>query len=249
MSQLHETLAAENDIKNQWKQINEETLHVFGKPAMFTGKVTKLTMTKPGLDEATKAAAEAIGTVHEALGTTVDARLGYTADFFIRLVNHRLQKDLTNQKAVANIIVDGQVIAENVPATFLLDLEDRLAGYRNIYASIPTLDIKKEWSEDTQLGKGVWRTKHAEVKSKTEKGFDFRVLVAATDKHPAQVEKWQTDPVVGKYETTEFSGMWTSARKAEVLSRCDKLIVAVREARARANQTQVERGQISAQLF
>jgi hypothetical protein len=249
--QLHELLAAENDVRGQWKQISEETLHVFAKPQMFQGKVTKLTMTKPGLDDQTKRATEESGSAVETMGTTVGARLQYTGPFFMRLVDHRLEKDLTNQKAKADIIVDNQVIASGIPATCLLDLEDRLTSYRAIYMAIPTLDVKKEWEGAENLGSGIWKTKNPEVRSKTEKDFHSRILVAPTDKHPAQIEKWNVDVVVGKTEVTEHSGMLTSARKAEILSRCDKLIVAVKEARARANQTPIERtdGSLGAKLL
>jgi hypothetical protein len=240
MSQLHEVLAAENDIENQWKIINEETLHILTKPQMFMGKVTRLTMTKPSMDEPTKAATEAAGSAVEAIGTTVTDRLNYTGNFFTRLINHRLQKDRANQEAVADIIIDGVTIATKLPATFLLDLEERLAGYRAIYAGIPTLDVKKEWSIDEKQGKEIYKTVHPEVRSKTEKTIEHKIIVPATDKHPAQVKEWPTDNVVGKTEVIEFSGMWTSARKATVLNRCDKLIVAVKEARARANQTVVK---------
>lgn len=242
MSKLHEVLAAENDVKNQYKQINDETLHILNRPQVFIGKVTKLTMTKPELDEQTKKATEEAGSSVEAIGTTVTDRLNYMGNFFKRLVNHRLQKDLTNQKATANILVDGQTIAENLPATFLLELEDRLTSYRAIYASIPTLDVKKEWDLDEKLGNGIFRLRHPEVRAKTEKYIEHKIIVPATDRHPAQVKEWTIDNVVGKTEVTEFSGMWTSARKAEVLARCDKLIVAVKEARARANQAEVVQG-------
>lgn len=242
MKQLHEMLAAENDIKNQWKVINEETLHTLGKPQMFQGKVTKLVMTKPGLDPLTKEATEKAGSSVEAIGTTVPDRLNYTGAFFIRLLNHRLEKDLTNQKAVADIVVDGQVIAKDIPATFLLDLEDRLTGYRAVYAAAPTLDIKKNWEKDEKQGKNIWRTMNPEARSKTEKSLEYKTIAQATDKHPAQVKEWPVDNVVGMTEVIEFSGMLTSARKAELVARCEKLIVAVKEARARANQTQVVTG-------
>lgn len=208
---------------------------------MFQGKVTKLTMTKPGLDELTKIATEAAGSAVEAIGTTVSDRINYTGAFFIRLINHRLQKDLTNQEAVADVTIDGNVVASGLPATFLLDLEDRLTNYRaSVYAVIPTLDVKKEWTLDPQQGKEIYKTVHPEVRSKTEKNIEHKIIVQATEKHPAQVKEWPIDNVVGKTEVMEYSGMWTSARKAEVLNRCDKLIVAVKEARARANQTIVQ---------
>lgn len=242
MAKLHEALAVESDIKNQHNKIHEETLGVLGKPDFFRARIKRLTMTKPGLDPATKDAIETAGSSEEAIGTTVDKRLGYHSGFFKRLVNHRFQKDLTNQKARSDIIIDGMVVAEAVPATALLAFEDALVEQRKIYAAVPTLDVKKEWEHAVQIGQGVWKTKNPETVAKTEKSFDFKILDKATDKHPAQIEKWTTDVTVGKIETNEYSGMWTSAKKAEVLARCDKLIAAVKEARARANQTEVEQG-------
>lgn len=242
MGKLHEALAVESDIKSQHSVIHAETLQVLGKPNLFQAKVKKLTMSKPGLDQGTKESMEKAGSSEESIGTTVDKRIAYHGGFFTKLVNHRFQKDLTNQKAVADIVIDGKTIAEGVPATALLAFEDALVEQRKIYAAIPTLDIKKDWEKAANIGEGIWKTVHPEASAKTEKGFEFKQLVAPTQHHPAQIEKWTVDVVVGVTTVDEYSGMWTSARKAEVLGRCDALIAAVKAARARANQTEIEEG-------
>lgn len=185
-------------------------------------------------------AVEEAGGEHKALASTVDLRLEYGSESFINLLDYIAQKDRTNQNARADIIVDGNILARDVPAVTLLSLEDMLNKKRAEYQAAPTLPVTVEWEADDQAPfPNVYRTKRPEVTTKTEKTFESKILVAPTDKHPAQIEKWTIDQPVGKYSVTKVSGMWTSARKAAVLANCDKLILAVKQARARANQTEV----------
>lgn len=242
MSALHEVLAVEGDLKNQLSKVKEETLNTLKKPAVFQARVTRLTMVKPGLDLGVKESMEAAGSSQDAMGTTVTERLKFHAGFLAKLANHRFQKDLTNTKAKADIVIAGETIFANVPATTLLSLEDLLTEQRAIYDAIPTLDIKKDWEAAPDIGPNVYKTKSPVVNPKTEKDFHHRELVKPTQHHPAQIEKWSVDITVGHSSVTEYSGMWTSARKAEVLKRTDTLIAAVKQARARANQQEVEQG-------
>lgn len=249
-AQLHELLAAETDTKNQTTAMHAETLAVFNKPDLFQGWVKTHVVTKPGVDELTKAAKEKAGGDVRQVTTTVDERLAYDAQFFIRRVDFAATKDLTNQHALADIIIDGKVVVQNVPATALLSLEQLLVEKRKQYQAAPTLPSGGIWSLDSQAAKpGIYKSANPETTLNTEKDFTFKVLAPATDKHPAQIEKWNVDVPVGKTEIIKSLGMWTSARKAEVLARCDAMILAVKEARARANQTPVKQMKIGAALL
>ena len=65
------------------------------------------------------------------------------------------------------------------------------------------------------------------------------VLAAATDKHPAQVKESTADVVVGMFTTKIWSGAMTTQQKADVLALLDKLTVAAKQARNRANTVEV----------
>jgi len=59
------------------------------------------------------------------------------------------------------------------------------------------------------------------------------VKAEATDKHPAQVEIFHEDVIVGTWTTIKFSGAVPSMRVNELLTRVDRLVEAVKFARGR----------------
>ena len=66
----------------------------------------------------------------------------------------------------------------------------------------------------------------------------------ATEKHPAQVEVYYEDVVVGHWRTVKFSGALPASRVKELLERVDKLQQAVKFAREEANDSEVTDQQI-----
>jgi hypothetical protein len=112
---------------------------------------------------------------------------------------------------------------------------------------MPTQDASKKWTEAPNLGKGVYEAEPSYT-TKTEKQMQPVVLAPATDKHPAQVKESSKDVVVGTFCTTLRSGEVTAAQKAEVLERIDDLLVEIKSARMRANETEVVPGTIAETL-
>jgi archaellum component FlaF (FlaF/FlaG flagellin family) len=242
MAKMHELLAVESDTQGQFRKMLVETRKVFGNDHLFKGFVRKLEM----FDEEQSH----LNTVeHDELGTTVQDRLDYTSNFITRYLDIVLQKETTNQKASADLIVNGVVIAENVPATFLLGLESKLKEIREIYEAIPTLDVSVKWEEAQDLGEGVFRQAYPEESTKTKKQFQHQILVEPTEHHPAQIEKWEEQMPVGKYVKENWCSMITSTRKAKLLERIDQVSRAVKKARQRANNTEVEKVNIGKKLM
>jgi hypothetical protein len=234
MSKLHELLAVEGDIEGEFKKIVTEAQHTFDKkPNHFFGSIRRLEMfkeedqSKSGLEE------------HQEMVTTVYEKLKYTSSSIERYFDALLQKERTNQDAKADLVVNGVLLAKDVPATFLLGLESRLKIVRSVYQAIPTLPPGYKWERDEAQGKGVYRQSHPEEKFKTAKTFKHKILYEATDKHPAQIEKWEENENVGKYITEKWCGMISSAEKSVLLNRIDKLIRATKKARQRANTAAV----------
>lgn len=124
---------------------------------------------------------------------------------------------------------------KDVPAPLLLAYEKYFGQRRDLYAVIPTLQPGIKWVEDPNERPGVYKAAEDVVKHKTEKIPMHKVLVEPTKEHKAEIEKWFADVPVGNFVETRQSGMWTPAKKAETLGRYDKLIVALKEARSRAN--------------
>jgi hypothetical protein len=151
-----------------------------------------------------------------------------------------LQKEATNQYAKADIVLpNGSVFATDVPATFLLGLETKLKTLRGVYEMIPTLATGIKWEEDPSQGNHIWRVVEPEVRAKTAKEVKHKVLVNATDKFPAQIEKWDETVNVGVYTKQTWSSCMTTTEKSVLLQRIDDLIQATKQARQRANTAPV----------
>lgn len=247
MSQLHEILAVDKDLEQVSSKVVGEAVVTFTKKTdHFTGHVRTLSM----FDEARKKEEKSQEEIKE-ITTTVPEKLDYVAQHLVRYFDVLAQKETTNQQAKASVqLADGSTLLENVPATLLLALENKLAKLREMYDSLPTLQPGIEWEDDPSAKlRGVYKAKTPEYAQKTEKDFNFRVLVAATDKHPAQIEKWNIDKVVGEYKRDRVSGMLSPAQKSSLMAKLDSLIGAVKQARMRANTQEVVKFEVGKKIF
>lgn len=237
---LHALLAVEPDLKGRAEKITQETINTFkGKQTHFKS----LTRTyEPTDEEGLKYPPE-----EKEMVDTVSEKLAYTEKFLIKTMDAVYQKEITNLEAKADLEVDGVVLAENVPATALLNLESRLKKIRDIYVAIPTLPPGKLWERDPDRN-NVYMAKPIE-KHKMEKVIQPLVLAPATEKHPAQVEKISKDVVVGVWTEIERNSSWSPAEKSEKLARIDNLIEAVKKARQAANTTTVVDAKIGKTIF
>jgi hypothetical protein len=153
-----------------------------------------------------------------------------------RLFDVNAALDWTNQSARADLVVDGVVLIADVPVTYLMFLEKQLVDIETFVRKLPQLDPAETWHVDPATG--VWATEPAKT-TKTAKVPRNHVLAPATDKHPAQVQVWQEDVVVGYWRTVKFSGAMEAARVNELLHRVTTLVEAVKIARERANMTDI----------
>ena len=153
-----------------------------------------------------------------------------------------LTKDVANQQAKADIVVDGVTLLKQVPVTYLLFLEKQLVDLRTFVDKLPVLDAAEDWHLDR--AQDCWANESAET-AKTKKVPKNHVKAEATEKHPAQVETYHEDVVVGYWKTTKFSGALPTSQVRLLLNRVEKLQKAVKLAREEANAidaTQVNAG-------
>jgi len=242
MAKLHETLAVESALETTANKLVKESLHTLSKDTLFKGKVRRLEMFR---EEDKKSET----TEHQELSTTVDENIQYLTKPLSKYWDAVLQKDQTNQVAVADLIVEGKTIAEKVPATFLLGMESKLRDLRKIYDAIPTLAPGISWIPSEQDRKGVFKTAHEIIQLKSEKAPEFRIVAEATPEHPAQVAQVAKTSDVGRYITTEYSGMMTPLEKAQRIERLDTILRATKQARMRANNTLVVKGSIGKDIL
>lgn len=151
-----------------------------------------------------------------------------------------------NTLAKADVVVDGQVLLPDVPVTFLLFLEKKLVDLITFISKLPVLDPSQRWTFDSATN--TYRTDPVET-IKSKKIPRNHVKAPATDKHPAQVEVYQEDVLVGYWTTTKFSGALEAKRVAELLVRAQKLQDAVKLAREKANSTEVTKVSVGEAFF
>ena len=177
--------------------------------------------------------------------TSADAELARYASDYGAWIDAAVQKETTNADASAELVIDGMSFG-NLPATALLNLESKLADIIALYEMVPTNDPAIAWTWDADNGQ--WRSP-IDTKLRGEKRQEGIVLYDATPEHPAQTQLITRDVRVGRYETVTFSGALSESDKAARLDRARKLLVAVKRARAKANEQEVESLHVASKIF
>ena len=163
-----------------------------------------------------------------------------------RLFDVTATKDWTNCAARADVVVDGRTIAAQVPVTYLLFLEKQLVDLHSLVSKLPVLDPAELWSYSESAG--AWATEPTGT-VRTKKVPRNHVLAEATKEHPAQVQVYNEDQVVGVWTTIKFSGAVPATRVRELVSRVDRLATAVKFAREQANSTEVTDQEVGEAVF
>lgn len=242
MGAIHELLAVEKDAEKETGTAINELVELFKKTPMFLKAHKSLKMyddnVAPDFPEEFK---EMSAKVLECLDRFKQVSGNYYDIIY--------QKGKSNQSAKADVIIDGVIIIKNVPVSVLLDLESKLSKARQVYESIPVLPAGNEWEKDESLGDGIYKLVHDEKTSKTEKTFKHKVLCEPTPHHPAQIEKWQETIVIGIYTKKIWCSMISASDKAKLLQKFDQLLIAIKKARQRANQTEADTSTIGDRIF
>ncbi len=164
---------------------------------------------------------------------------------WVRLLDLTLTKDVANTHAKADIKVGDTVIATDVPVTYLLTLQRQLLDLYTVVAKMPVLHSSFTWKLDTD---GNWATEPVET-AKTKKTPRVLELSPATKEHPAQVQVFQEDPVVGYWTAVRRSGAMPAARQRELLARITTLQEAVKIAKEEANSAEITDRHVGADIF
>jgi hypothetical protein len=155
-------------------------------------------------------------------------------------------KDWTNCKARADVVIDGQTLLTQVPATYLLFLEKQLVDLHTFVRKLPVLDASEAWSFDPSAD--CWATEPVQT-ARTKKIPRNHVKAEATEKHPAQVEVYYEDVIVGYWRTVKFSGALPAQRINELLTRVEKLQEAVKYAREEANNIEADEQKVGERVL
>jgi hypothetical protein len=238
MTKLNQIIAIEKGVRARTTRRVTDLYHQFQKPALFSGLARTY---RPRDDEGETLPDERTSVQLRAVDVLTEIAQAET-----ELLDVVLTKDVYNTDASADIKVDGVTIATYVPVTYLLFLEKQLQNIAAILQKVPTLDPAETWHYDDATD--LWRTEPTGT-TRTKKIPRNHVKAEATDRHPAQVEIFTEDVVVGYWNRVLFSGALPASRVREYTERLDKLIAAVKYAREEANGITVEDRKIGDSLF
>lgn len=237
---LHQILALEKGIKGQTEGTVTRAYHDAQRPALFLGMTRSYL---PADDEGERLPSE-----RKMAQTTADGIVGQAVAAWTRQADIVATKDATNQTARADVVVDGVTILTQVPVTTLLYLEKTLQNVRELVLKLPVLDPEVEWGSAPDNATGLWKstTDQTVRTKKVPKAF---TKAPATDKHPAQVDVFTEDVIVGTWSRTLFSGALPATRKAELLQRIERFGESVKMAREYANQAEAIDKKIGEAIF
>lgn len=238
MPKLSQILAIEKGLKERTNRAVTDLMRKLQSADLFAG----ISRTYRSKDEDGDLFPAESGPVRE----NAELILKDVSDQLTKLWDLVLTKDAANLSAKADIKIDGQPIAFGVPVTNLLFLEKQLTDLRTIITKAPTLPTTEVWHFDET--RGMFATEEAET-HRTKKIKRNHVKAAATDKHPAQVEVYDEDIIVGYWTKISYSLALAPPRRAILLERVEKLLEAVKFAREEANSAEVQEREIGTVLF
>jgi hypothetical protein len=235
---LNQVIAIEKGTKSRALQELTEAHQTLQKPALLAG----ISRTYRPKDEE----GEQFPPESTRVQVKAEEIIRKTTDELTKLFDVVATKDWANCTAKADIVVNGVSLLSQVPATYLLFLEKQLVDLHTFIKKLPVLDASEVWIFDASADS--WATEPIQT-TKTKKIPRNHVKAEATEKHPAQVEVYYEDVMVGNWRTIKFSGALPAQRINELLSRVELLQEAVKFAREEANSLEVSEQKVGAKIL
>jgi len=246
VGKLHEVLAVEKDARNAIVKILAEGKKTFeSRSAHFLE--SRKTYTPYNAEDT-----DLLDEEFTPMVTTVKEKLDHMQGYIVHLMDLEIQKETANQEAKADIIVEKdngerETLITEVPVTMLVQMENLLQTVRMVYDAAPTIDPAKVWTKDPNTENVFVAERFTRVR--TKKVPEVIVKHEGNDKHPPQTELFTMDKGVGTWTHSARSGALSPKQKSQLLKRIDKLIAAVKIARAKANETEVKSIQMGNKIF
>lgn len=235
---LNQAIAIIQDVKAKAARARTELYHKIQKRELFEGL------------SRTYAPHEEDGFVYPSEGKPIQASAPSLVEEFEAisrdLYDFAATQDYANTRAIASVVVDGEVLIKDAPVTFLLFLEKELENVRTFVKALPVQDIGEEWTFDVQRDCYATTPKFT---TKTKRIVKPVVLYEATSQHPAQVKESSEDVPEGLWKTIKFTSAIPQSKLNEVLKRIDALQRAIVFAREEANSIEVEKLSVAPQIF
>lgn len=233
MPKLNQIIAISAGKKSQAHKTVTEIYQTLQKPALLEGISRTY---KPKDDEGEQLPAE-----KKLVQLRVADAIQDFAASLTELFDVVATQDYANCQAKADVVVDGATVLKGVPVTTLLFLEKQLVDIHTFVDKLPTLDPGESWNYSPDVDHYASDSYQT---TKTKKALKNHVKAEATKEHPAQVETYTEDVIVGYWTTVKFSGAIPAKEKNALIDRVRKLQEAVKSAREEANGMEVEQRRI-----
>jgi hypothetical protein len=238
MAKLNQIIAVEKGIKSESLRELTDAHQLLQKPGLLSGISRTY---RPKDEEGEQLPSEATKVQVKA-----EEAIRQTVGILTKLFDVTATKDWANGLAKADVVLDGTTLLSQVPITYLLFLEKQLTDLHTFVKKLPVLDAAETWSFDSSSDS--WATEPIQT-TRTKKIPRNHVKAEATEHHPAQVEVYYEDVVVGYWRTVKFSGALTASRVNELTERVEKLQQAVKFAREEANSVEVDDQKVGEKVF
>lgn len=239
MGALHENLAVQDDLKRTAREMIEEFEKLGSSKAHLIDGFVKYY--EPSFEDG-----EELPSEEYLVATTVGQKMSFTSSYLIKNIDNKYAISETNRIAEAALEVDG-IIWGVYSATTFLEMEKDLTRLLSMYSSIPTLATNQTWHQ-SKMESGIYETPMIET-ARTVKRTKNEVVVPATDKFPAQVYQQTYDETVGTWTTIRKTGRISSRDKSILIQRIERLLEAVKKARAKANQVEAVKMEMGKKIF
>jgi hypothetical protein len=171
-------------------------------------------------------------------------------DALARLFDVKFTRESANTNASADVKIGGTVLLPDVPAGYLLFLENQLLALRGLVQRLPVLDPAEDWQWDKT--KNIYRTE-ATKKAREVRVPQVQVLQAPQvidgEKFDGQYRPFETAKPVGDWTTVKMSGAMPAEEVEKILDRITVLSEAVKYAREQANSIDVTDRKAGAAVF
>jgi hypothetical protein len=237
-TQLHKIIAVEKTVKANTENAFTKAYHLAQKTDLFAG-LTKVY--EPLVEDDVRLPGE-----QKLVQVRVSDLVDDVQAALIRQIDLTATKDTANGTATADIVVNGTVLATDVPVVTLLWIEKRLVDVKTFISKLPVLDPADTWSFDT--GNGYYASAPLETMRQIKKPV-FITVSPGSDKIAAQVVRETEDVPTGRWTTTKLSGAIPAARRDTLIAQVNELIEAVKVARQEANSVSVDDVRIGTALI
>ena len=224
MAKLNQIIAIEKGVKAQVIGNVDKIDKVVQKPDLFNGFIK--TYQKRDED------GEDLPAERKKVQFNSTSTLQVIAFHLAELMDLTARKDFTNCEAKAPVEIDGTEILPACPVSFLLFLEKQLTDLRTLIGRMPLLDEAESWTKDHESG--LWKTDEVRT-HRTKKVQRPLVMYPHSPEHPAQTQLITEDIIAGFWVQIKHSGAMPKTEQTKILSRVEKILHAVKQAREKAN--------------